>query len=622
MKNIKSFEKLFESSPRIPRLNAKGLDYWRNKGKNGKDVMIYTHDDMDGIYSAIVVKQRMLDLGYNIKGYGVLNYQTKWDNTKLDPKMINVAVDFANMPEASRKDLIDIYIDHHGEYTEEEKDFYKSSPVIKTVSGSAYEGICRVIGKPVDEIVLYSIDMIDSAKYDAYNTSWQDLLDFDLNKFREMSKKEGTVTIHPFSDSKPVTMGWAIYAKLTFAAAFNQLLKRGDHKTIIEVIDNMKDVSIYGIYNVMKKIYPGNNFDFKTGTQKDFKTDRKAGLNTMQDKTKGKNREKKIYTDQQEFFNDNLVQKNYQESISPDGYQIIDKLMFVPTGTWANALRARSILLDEYDDGIISREHKIDFIMLQYGSTIQVCSFDRLEDMENPPVLKDGFVIDDLAKYMARTLKKFQEFFGYYDPDTTLGQEEVTVSGGHVGIGTISNIVGKIDKDKILSRGKELHPVAIKMITKYDGYKYIDLMKNKMIADLSGLGDLNWPIGMKWGSDGDDINKKMINKIIASDQELQERIRVYVEEGSGVDISVDKGATQKKGKVKDLFWNIRRQISNELKRLGKDELKRRYDEIMMNDKVMMKDDIRQIDNLGNVPSRKEWEKKEEKLSNIKSFKNF
>jgi len=169
MKNVKSFEKLFESSPRIPRLNQKGLDYWKNKGKNGKDVMIYTHDDMDGIYSAIVVKQRMLDLGYNIKGYGIVNYQDGWKTTSLDPKMINVAVDFASMPENERKELIDIYIDHHGEFTEDEKDFYGKDPVIKTETGSAYEGICNVIGKPADEIVLYSIDMVDSAKYSEYN---------------------------------------------------------------------------------------------------------------------------------------------------------------------------------------------------------------------------------------------------------------------------------------------------------------------------------------------------------------------------------------------------------------------------------------------------------------------
>ena len=71
--------------------------------------MIYAHDDMDGIFSAIAVKSRMLDLGYNIVGYGLLDYMTSWKNTSINPEMINVAVDFAEMPKNDRKDLIDIY---------------------------------------------------------------------------------------------------------------------------------------------------------------------------------------------------------------------------------------------------------------------------------------------------------------------------------------------------------------------------------------------------------------------------------------------------------------------------------------------------------------------------------
>ena len=161
--------------PRIPKLNDKGLKYWKNKGKYGKDVMVYFHDDMDGIFSAVVVKERLLNLGYNIKGFGVLNYQEGWTLTTLDPKMINVVVDFANMPDYKRKDLIDIYIDHHGEFTEEEKEYYKDDPVIKTKTASAYEGICRVIGKPLDRTLLYTIDMVDSAKYDDYNALIQDV---------------------------------------------------------------------------------------------------------------------------------------------------------------------------------------------------------------------------------------------------------------------------------------------------------------------------------------------------------------------------------------------------------------------------------------------------------------
>jgi len=586
MKNIKSFAKLFEAAPRIPKLNNKGLEYWRNKGKNGKDVMIYTHDDMDGIYSAIVMKSRMLDLGYNIKGYGILNYQEGWKNTSLDPKMINVAVDFASMPENERKDLIDIYIDHHGEFTEDEKDFYGKDPVIKTETGSAYEGICNVIGKPADEIVLYSIDMIDSAKYDEYNVDWRDILYFDWNKFKEIASREGTVEIKPFGGSKSVELGWPIIAKLTFAGAFNQLLKRSDHKTVIEVIDNVKDCSIYAIYNAMKKLYPGNNAwpEFRGGGSKDFIEDRTSTLKTMTQRTRGQyqkgekgERTKSIIMSQQEFIQ--------ETDRAPKGYVIINNLMFVPSGTWANALRARAILLEEIDAGIVP-EGQVDFIMLQYGNTIQVCGFEKLEKMVDFPILNDGSEMKDLAKYMNRVLKSFQKFFGYYDPDTSIGQEEITVSGGHVGIGTISNIVGKIDADKIKQRNRDLDPIAVKLIDKYNGMRYLDLIKNKIIADLSRLGDKKWPVSMVWKVSGEEnpLNM-MISDIIKRDPELQKEL---------------DESSYKKG--------TRQEIKDRLMSMDKEELEEWHARLMKDHKVMNIEDVRKLRKDGTSPSREEWEK--------------
>jgi len=38
----------------------------------------------------------------------------------------------------------------------------------------------------------------------------------------------------------------------------------------------------------------------------------------------------------------------------------------------------------------------------------------------------------------------------------------------------------------------------------------------------------------------------------------------------------------------------------------------------MNHKVMMKSDIRQIDNRGNIPDRDQWDK----MKNIKNFESF
>jgi hypothetical protein len=79
-------------------------------------VAIYLHD-MDGIFTAIEVKN-ILNAGFTEK-YGILNYSEGWKYTTLDPKLINVVVDFANMPGDERDDLN--YLDHHGIFTPEQK---------------------------------------------------------------------------------------------------------------------------------------------------------------------------------------------------------------------------------------------------------------------------------------------------------------------------------------------------------------------------------------------------------------------------------------------------------------------------------------------------------------------
>ena len=595
MDHILSFEKLFEASPRIPRLGERGIEYWKSKGKTGTDVMLYTHDDMDGIYSAIAVKKRLQDLGYNIIGYGILNYQEGWEFTSLDPKVINVAVDFANMPEPERKDLIDIYIDHHGVFTEEEQEMYQKSPVIKTKTGSAYEGICLVLGKPTDEIALYSIDMIDSAKYDDYAVDWRDILNFNWDLFKQIASKEGKVEIKPFKGSKSVKLGWPIIAKLTFAGAFNQFLKRSDHKTLIEVIDNVNDVSIYAIYNAMKRLYPGNNIwkaGSSAGEQKDFVKDSSDRIESMKKRTRGDS-QKPIYTDQTEFVEGT--------GMKPKGYQIIGNLMFVPSGTWANALRARAILLQDYDSGVVPSDHRIDFIMLQYGNTIQVCSFEKMENMKTKPVTSSGHVIEDLGEYMGKLLNEFKRDWGYYDPDTTIGQEELTVSGGHVGIGTISNIIKKIDAEKLFDSNRDLSDVAINNIDEYDGMRYLDIFKNRIIADLSGLGEANWPIGLVWSGDAEDPIKILIRNIMNNDEKLKADIQKKADEIEAAEARTPIGAMRK----------ARSETVSELMELDRDYIEDWHQAVMTGHKVVMRPDIRKIQPTGEI-----------KESHIIGFKDF
>ena len=82
-----------------------------------------------------------------------------------------------------------------------------------------------------------------------------------------------------------------------------------------------------------------------------------------------------------------------------DGYQLIGDLAFIPTGTWANALRARSIIEKELNQGKIDKEPK--FILLQYGGTLQVCSYRPMEEYgESLPKLKSGSIVNDLGAYM------------------------------------------------------------------------------------------------------------------------------------------------------------------------------------------------------------------------------
>tara|TARA_Y100000389_G_scaffold56985_1_gene52898 strand:- start:3543 stop:5165 length:1623 start_codon:yes stop_codon:yes gene_type:complete len=446
IQKFNDYNKINEAAPRLP----KSEDYWTKKGKTGKDVMIYTHDDMDGIFSAIVVKKYLKNAGFNIKGYGVLNYMDGWKNTSLDPKMINVVVDFASMPDKEREDLIDFYVDHHGVYSDEEKEHFKDKPVLKTKTDSAYEGICIQLGYTLNSEILDAIDMIDSAKYTHYKIDWRQLLNFSWEEFKKSENP-----------------------KLAFAAAFNQFLKRSDHKTLIEVIDNIDEVSIYAIYNAMKKLYPGNNKNFRTGEPKEMTSDAEWRLSTMANRTRGRNSEKTIYKTGEDFINSNT--SNGQ--IRLDGYQLIGDVAFVPSGTWANALRIRSIILQDYDSGVIPKEHEVKFTMLQYGNTIQVAAFGNIKDMKNKPVLRNGKEVSDLGSYMTGLLKNFQEHLGYYEPDTSVGQEEITVSGGHGGIGTISNIIGTCD------------------VEPYKGHRFLDLFKNKIISDLGGV---KLPMKLKW----------------------------------------------------------------------------------------------------------------------------
>ena len=479
--------KLFESAPRLP----KDVNYWLKKGKSGKNVCLIFHDDMDGLVSAIIMKNYLTQHGFKIKQYGIINYQEGWEAFRIDSSLITIALDFA-------EDIpgVDYYVDHHGKFSEEVSQTQKKYS-IKTSTGSAAEGIADQLGVPFSNDVKDWIDMIDSAKYTDYDIDIRGILDFDL---------------------KTIVKGKN--AKLSFAAAMNQLLKRSDDRTFIEVVNASQEPSIFNIFRLFKLFYPKNNPNWKSGDEPEFVSDARIRLKTMQSKTRGAGRVdqgfdedgKKIrYMNQTDFWNDFARQlpdvkldadgypindgtpASYKWQLKPGVYQLIGNLMYIPSGTWANALRGKAIYSTDLTNGIVPDDPKLNFVLLQYGNTLQMADLrEKMANMDENDLPKDksGKPIKNLGKYCEDLVKNFETYLDY--------QDERTVAGGHVGIGTVSNIFGKCKK-----KG-------------YEGIKFLDMFKNKMINDISGV---KWGLTMPWNEEEEgkftpkpeEVNKKLLD---------------------------------------------------------------------------------------------------------------
>lgn len=455
-----------------PRL-AKKENYWKNKGikpvtkSNGvityKNVMLYTHDDLDGIYSTKIIKDYLINKGFNIIGYGIVNYQDSWKLTNLNSDYINVCVDYAQ-----HHNKLDCYIDHHMGEIEDNKSY-----AIKTNTGSAFEGICYQYGIPLDSLTLYPIDMVDSAKYVHYNVDIKDVINFDWDIIKKSKNK-----------------------KLTFTAMINQFIKRADHNTLIEVIHNIKSVSIYEIYSKLKEYYSGNNL-WNDGRRKSFIEDGKWRINSMISKTRGN---KKYANIKNNPTYDDFLKMNFRNNkinLKDKGYQVIGNLAFIPSGSWCNAIRARAILEEDINNGIIP--NVVKFILLQYGDTLQMICFNNINDLSEDelPVLKSGYM-NNIGKYMENLLTNFKNQLGYVDPSTYVSNSEelVTTGGGHNGIGSISQISGYVPSKP------------------FKGMKWLDLFKNKIIQDISNSGWKNLKIDWYDEPDKKEENKPMDFRVL------------------------------------------------------------------------------------------------------------
>lgn len=430
------------------------LEYWKKKGKKGKDVIIYTHDDLDGIMSAIAIRDYLESRGFKISGYAIVNYTDGWKIFTIDKNYINVSVDYAE----DHVDL-DLYIDHH---MEEGNLYKKSEQSIKMKSDSCYGLICRLLGIPTDKFILSVISMIDAAKYEDYKVDIRTILNFTLG---DILKQQNP--------------------RLVFAGAFNQLIKRSDYKTIIEVIYN-GTLSIFKIFKLFKILYPLNNLKVKRGTDKElsrnllmagtnpedieglqeipaFVSDSKDRMYKMMNKTSGKFEKPFIYSIEE--FED-FYWKPDKGKFEFDGFVVIKNLVYVPVGTWANALRARALI--EKDLG--KNDKDIQFILLDYGSSLQIASYKNIDSIKKLPMLRGGEILDDLDKYT--------RFLAHFVLPREFGFKYIGIkAGGHKGIGNLSNILGRCEKPP------------------FNGIKFMDLMKNWIIHDVTGI---KWKLNLVW----------------------------------------------------------------------------------------------------------------------------
>ena len=149
----------------------------------------------------------------------------------------------------------------------------------------------------------------------------------------------------------------------------------------------------------------------------------------------------------------------------------------------------------------------------------------KLSVKEYLPKLKDGSTVTNLGKYCEDLLENMAKTFGY---NVSAIPSATTKAGGHIGIGSISNIFGKVNGNGTLmsvpdpnnpSKNIELSQQSQRFMKKFNNTRFLDLIKNKMIDDLSGIefGDIK----MTWGDRDEsppakprdeDMNKKVVKK--------------------------------------------------------------------------------------------------------------
>lgn len=156
--------------------------------KEFNDVIIVTHQDLDGVISAIGMKHYFENQGFNVIGVQIIQYGDKeWSLKKSDPdkKILYCLCDFAH-----GKPMFTIHLDHHDRQAGVESG---TSTNFRSARSNA-ETISQTVS-PKDlftneDILLVST--VDSANYSAQNISVDQVINylFQLDKNESVSKNK------------------------------------------------------------------------------------------------------------------------------------------------------------------------------------------------------------------------------------------------------------------------------------------------------------------------------------------------------------------------------------------------------------------------------------------------
>lgn len=222
--------------------------------KNRK-ARIYTHNDLDGLASAILVKKWLIQNGLKeLDKVIVLTYQRKFPMYSLDQRYFNILLDFAETAPG-----FDLYIDHH-EQSEETASIINRNrgKYLQMKAPSAARLVANYLNVKVDGETLVAIDAVDSGED-------RILPGIDLHKLIFLEKD---------ATSK--------YAKIYLARRINRLLSSDykllpygecekidcyyDNEKIVALIDSYDDLDLEGIDESLNILSPTalNSFREKT----------------------------------------------------------------------------------------------------------------------------------------------------------------------------------------------------------------------------------------------------------------------------------------------------------------------------------------------------------------------